>query len=220
MYDGVTPFEPVVSDRTYNIGQVGGGQFFVWLYGWKYAQANAMNPDLIDSSHSYIVTFCWDNFNYFGSNINNNLPIFYNPNQYISKLYLWTTASESTKTPPEGEEWPNSVEFTEFPSKGWMGFCGRHNENIDSCWSDSNVRGVALSPMSYNTFWKIFVYHMTNDIATDPMEESIDAWLYSYFPWTYSCYEEYEHCPTDAPPTPSVDTVMLILENIGASNTA
>jgi len=84
LYDGTTPYIEAQAGVDYNIGQgANGGQFFIFMWGWRYVEAGYTNVALLNDSEGELRSFYFEYFNYFGSNYNEWLPIFYNPSSYV-----------------------------------------------------------------------------------------------------------------------------------------
>lgn len=160
--------------------------------------------------------FYYQYFNYFGSNINENMAMFYSAIDYVSEIRLYAPQAETAIAPASGESWPETMTFNGYPSKGWMAECTTSTSSIYECMVPNYHKGVGMA--EYQTSSKIFIYYVTADMQTSPMEYDIDRWLWENLPWAWACNTDYDFCPSAEPPAPSVDAMIEVLTALGVSS--
>jgi len=133
-------------------------------------------------------------------------------------MYTWADVVTPAYPPqpaanPEDAADIITVTFTEYPPKGWLGWC-----TVQNCEGQS-ARAIRLN-YAYNAHYYYFVYFATLDAFQDPAntgehwEEQwelllveVKEWILSYYVWL---------AEPEEPPAPAADAVQSILTGIGA----
>lgn len=144
-YDGVTENGAIVPYIDYNIGQ-SGGQFIIQATPWKMARMmmELSAEELLEyglNMNTWSTTY----FSYFGGN-NGGQTVSYDTNTQVAEMFIPKAAEGSGQT----------VTFTEYPSKGWMGYCS--NTNCEG----EEPKSITLD-FAYDATQTQFVYYATSD---------------------------------------------------------
>jgi len=204
-YDGVTPYEVITYSTgvDYDVGSAGGQFMMVTKESQSmaaYQLTESQRTDLVTAYYSWF--YHW--FDWFGATAALG--------DGYGAAYTWADVV-TPAYPPQAPEEGTTVTFTEYPPKGWLGWC-----TVENCEGQS-PRGIRLG-YEYNAQYYYFVYFATLDAFQDPSntgegwEEQwenllveVKTWIESYYVWLVEPEE---------PAAPEADAVSAILLGINA----
>ena len=204
-YDGSTPYEVITYSTgiDYDVGSQGGQFMMVTKESQAMASSQLTDAQVVDLTTAYYAWFYhW--FDWFGATavLGDGYGAAYTWADIVTPAY-----------PPQAPEEGTTVTFTEYPPKGWLGWC-----TVEGC-EGQTPRAIRIG-YTYNAQYYYFVYFATLDAFQDPSntgegwEEQwelllteVKTWIESYYVWLVEPEE---------PAAPQVDAVAAILTAIGA----
>jgi len=194
-YDGVTPYVAVETGVDYDVGS-SGGQVMATISAAQSMNSMAFTEEEGAAMWAGMEAWMYSYFNWFGAS---NWVFAASEGSYGSG-YTYSDVLTILYVDQPTEAY--TVTFTEYPPKGWIGWC-----TVPNC-DGQTPTGIHLN-YGYDAMYYYFVYYATSDAVdqgTGDAVAEVTAWAETNFPWTVEP-------ETSAPDS---DGVAAILSAIGA----